>query len=195
MNLTKITKIPQSHHQLKKNNTNISETQLIVLLKAHNKVALNSLYDNYAPALYGVIMRITQSKHHSENILQDTFIKIWKNIESYDSTKGRFFTWMLNIARNSAIDFVRSKAYRKNSKTDSIDNQVYTPENLSTETNVQTIGLRKIVEKLDPSLKQIVDLMYFQGYTQREISDQYDIPLGTVKSRIRIAIRELRKLM
>ncbi len=194
MNSTNITKTLQSNHHLE-NNPNISEKQLVALLKAHNKVALNLLYDNYAAALYGVIMRITRSQHHSENILQDTFVKIWKNIEGYDSNKGRFFTWMLNIARNSAIDFVRSKAFRADSRTDSISEQVYTPDILSTETNIQTIGLRKIVERLDPTLKQIIDLVYFQGYTQREIADQFDIPLGTVKSRVRIAIRELRKLM
>ncbi|MEZ4884236.1 MAG: sigma-70 family RNA polymerase sigma factor [Chitinophagales bacterium] len=180
---------------MKTNSPKISEEQLVALLKLHNKVALNLLYDSYAAALYGVIMRITQSKHHAENILQDTFIKIWKNIDSYDASKGRFFTWMLNIARNASIDFVRSKAYRKNSKTDSIDDQVYTPNELSTETNVHAIGLQSIVEKLNPDLKQIIDLVYFQGFTQREIADQFDIPLGTVKSRVRIAIRELRKLM
>ena len=121
MNSTFTAKPLQSFNHLKNDNTNISEEQLVSLLKAHNKVALNLLYDNYAAALYGVIMRITKSQHHAENILQDTFIKIWKSIDSYDSNKGRFFTWMLNIARNSAIDFVRSKAYRKNTRTDSID--------------------------------------------------------------------------
>ncbi|MFK7905523.1 MAG: RNA polymerase sigma factor [Chitinophagales bacterium] len=180
---------------MKDNSPKISEEQLVTLLKAHNKVAMGMLYDNYAAALYGIIMRITQSKHHSENILQDSFVKIWKNIQSYDASKGRLFTWMLNIARNTAIDFTRSKGFRKTSKTDSIDTQVYTPDNLSTETNVQSIGLQDIVAKLDPNLKQIIDLVYFQGYTQKEIAEEFDIPLGTVKSRVRIAVRELRKLM
>ncbi len=189
--LTDIT-IPLS---LKDNSPKISEEQLVTLLKAHNKLAMGMLYDNYAAALYGIIMRITQSKHHSENILQDVFIKIWKNIQSYDASKGRLFTWMLNIARNTAIDFTRSKGFRKTSKTDSIDTQTYTPDYLSTETNVQAIGLQEIVGKLDPNLKQIIDLVYFQGYTQKEIAEEFDIPLGTVKSRVRIAVRELRKLM
>lgn len=180
---------------LKNNSLKISEQQLIVLLKEHNKVAMGMLYDNYAAALYGIIMRITQSKHHSENILQDSFIKIWKNIHRYDASKGRLFTWMLNIARNTAIDFTRSKGFRKTSKTDSIDTQVYTPENLSIETKIQSIGLQDIIAKLNPNLKQIIDLVYFEGYTQKEIAEEFDIPLGTVKSRVRIAVRELRKLM
>jgi len=180
---------------LNNNNLNISEEQLIALLKSRNSVAMGLLYDNYSAALYGVIFRIIQSEHFSENILQDTFIKIWKNIASYDKSKGRLFTWMLNIARNSAIDFTRSKAYRNNTKTDSIHIETQTPNKLSTETNVQTMGLQNIIKSLDPKLKQVIDLIYFEGYTQREVAKEFDIPLGTVKSRVRIAVRELRKLM
>lgn len=153
------------------------------------------LYDNYGAALYGVILRIVQSEHHAENVLQDSFVKIWKNIQSYDASKGRFFTWMLNIARNSAIDLIRSKAFRNSGQTDSLSNQLYNPSKLTTETNIQTMDLENIVNKLNPELKQIIDLAYFKGYTQREIAKEFDIPLGTVKSRVRIAIRELRKLM
>lgn len=97
--------------------TNYSEEELIVLLKEKNETGFHHLYDNYSGALYGVIFRIVQSKEYTEEIIQDVFVKVWNSIHQYDQQKGRFYTWMINIARNTAIDYLKSKGFQNELKT------------------------------------------------------------------------------
>ena len=128
----------------------------------------------------------------AEEILQETFVKIWLNAGSYDETKGKLYTWMLNIARNHAIDKLRSKttADRKDLKKDKefVEKHGTQPEQFT-----DGIGLRKLIDHLEEDQKVVIDLLYFQGFTQVEAAEQLNIPLGTVKSRVRIAIHKLRK--
>ena len=136
----------------------------------------------------------------AEDVLQEVFVKIWNNFSNYDSLKGRLFTWMLNITRNLTIDTIRSKGYRKQSKIQNSGNSVNNPvENISSNTNTaesfDALGIRKHLTLLKDDQKQIIDLAYFGGFTQDEISKQLNIPLGTVKTRMRSAIIELRKIL
>ncbi|HVG12982.1 MAG TPA: sigma-70 family RNA polymerase sigma factor, partial [Flavisolibacter sp.] len=89
------------------------EGELIALLKNKDEQAFSYLYDNYAGALYGVVKQIVTDLEVGNDVLQEVFVSIWKKIDSYDATKGRLFTWMLNIARNAAIDKTRSKNYQQ----------------------------------------------------------------------------------
>lgn len=93
-----------------------SEEELIQLLKTGDESAFSYLYDHYSGALFGVIFKIIGDQPLAEDILQEAFVKIWNNFSSYDSSKGRLFTWMLNITRNLTIDTLRSKSYKKQSK-------------------------------------------------------------------------------
>ncbi|MES2837043.1 MAG: sigma-70 family RNA polymerase sigma factor [Bacteroidota bacterium] len=172
----------------------VSEDDLIALLKSKQANAMSILYDNYSTALFGVINRIIENDEAAEDILQETFIKIWKNFDQFDVSKGKLFTWMLNIARNLAIDATRSKNFSNTSKNQSIENIVHVvdKEN-SASTNTETIGLKKLVDGLDDEHQRIIDLMYFGGYSQSEVAKKLDIPLGTVKTRARNAILTLRK--
>jgi RNA polymerase sigma-70 factor, ECF subfamily len=132
----------------------------------------------------------------SEDILQEAFVKIWNNFEQYDSSKGRLFTWMINITRNLTIDTLRSKSYKKSQKISSDEFIVSNvADKNSSITKFDTLGLQKEVQKLKADQKIIIDLAYFNGYTQEEISKEMQIPLGTVKTRMRSAISELRKLL
>jgi len=89
------------------------ESELVRLLRQRQEPAFNYLYDHYAGALYSVIISIVPDRELGNDLLQEVFVKIWRQIESYDSTKGRLFTWMLNIARNASIDAVRSKNFQQ----------------------------------------------------------------------------------
>ena len=151
------------------------------------------LYDRYSEVLYGIALKIVQSEEIASDVLQESFVKIWQNGPKYESKKGTLFTWMLNITRNTAIDKTRSSAFKSRKKIQDLDNSVYNNKQLSEELNPEHIGLREIVEKLDEKYRNVIDLLYFQGFTQQEVMEELDIPLGTVKSRARIAIRELRK--
>lgn len=176
-------------------NTSItfSETELIALLQSKDEQAFNYLYDNYSGALYGVIWKVLSIEELANDILQEVFVKIWKNIGQYDSSKGRLYTWMLNIARNMAIDTLRSKRYQQDQKTSDIDNSININDSRrSSVHNTDTLGLQKSVMNLKPEFRTLIDLAYFQGYTQEEISKSLGIPLGTVKTRLRNAILELK---
>jgi RNA polymerase sigma-70 factor (ECF subfamily) len=165
------------------------------MLKSKDEKAFNYLYDNYSGALYGVILKVLDKEELANDLLQEVFVKIWRSIEQYDSSKGRLYTWMLNIARNSAIDVLRSKSFQQEQKTIDIENSVYLNESRrNTENNTDTLGLKKSVMNLKPEFRILIDLAYFQGFTQEEISKTLQIPLGTVKTRMRNAILELKSV-
>lgn len=171
--------------------TKIEEDDLIQLLVNREKRGIEILYDNYSSALYGVIIRIVRNDEVAEDVLQETFLKIWNNFSQYDSVKGRLFTWMVNICRNLSIDKVRSKEFVNQNKNQSIDNAVSISDQ-KTSYDPDLIGVRDIVKKLEPEYKQIIDLLFFEGYSQSEAAEKLNIPLGTVKTRSRAAIQRLR---
>lgn len=174
----------------------IDEPQLVSLLQRKERTALAYLYDHYSPALYGVIHRIVGKEKVAEEVLQDTFVKIWDKIDTYDPDKGRLFTWMLNISRNLAIDRLRSKEFSYTNKTDRLDSTISSvgPE-LYVEQKMKDHGLINLLGQLSPEQQMIVDLVYFKGYTHSEVAKEYDVPLGTVKTRLRSSLIKLRKLL
>ena len=176
--------------------TQYSEEQLIVLLKEKNENGFHYLYDHYSGALYGVILRIVQSKDYTEEIIQDVFVKIWNSIHQYDASKGRFYTWMINIARNTAIDYLKSKSFRNELKNQPLPDFVYNSAELSTTNDTSDfIGFNNVLESLETDKKELIDLAYYQGYTQNEISEKLKIPLGTVKTKMRNALMKLKDLL
>jgi RNA polymerase sigma-70 factor (ECF subfamily) len=173
-----------------------SEDELVSLLQNKDVVAFSYLYDNYSAALFGIIYKMVENKELAEDILQEVFVKIWNNFSNYNSSKGRLFTWMLNITRNLVIDTLRSKSYKKQVKIQGYENSVDNfIENSSGTGQFDSLGIRRHLTRLKDDQKQIIDLAYFSGFTQEEIAKQLSIPLGTVKTRMRTAIMELRKIL
>jgi RNA polymerase sigma-70 factor (ECF subfamily) len=157
-------------------------------------MAFSYLYDNYSGSLYTVISQIVTDMEAANDVLQEVFINIWKKIESYDPTKGRLFTWMLNIARHASIDTVRSKSYQNSMRNTAVPGNDETLAGVAN-FNVDNIGLKKILHRLKPEHRVLIDLAYFKGYTHEEIADIENIPLGTVKTRIRNALLQLREYL
>jgi RNA polymerase sigma-70 factor (ECF subfamily) len=173
-----------------------SEEALVVALQRRDRSALEYLYDHYSGALLGVITRIIKKEELAEEILQDVFLKIWDRIDTYDAAKGKLFTWMLNIARNQAIDKTRSKEFTKGKKTDDIENIVSKVDKREfTELKVEGIGLQEVLQNLPEEQRFVIDHHYLKGYTQAEMSEEFNLPLGTVKTRMRLAMKELRNLL
>lgn len=157
---------------------------------------MEELYDRYGPALYGVALRIVKRQVFAEEVVQDAFLKVWKNIDRYQPEKGRFFTWLYNITRNEAIDKRRSKEKRQVDKTKTIDATVYKIETgIYTETKVEDIGIKQLLNALDDDTKAVMDLVYFQGYTHQEVAEHTGKPLGTVKTKVRRALIKLRSVL
>ena len=171
-----------------------TEQELVMMLKGRDNQSFSYLYTNYSSALYTVILQIVPDEELASDVLQEVFINVWRKIDSYDQSKGRLFTWMLNIARNAAIDFLRSKAYQNSKKNQELPDTFHT--NIAsqiTQMNVDNIGLKKTLEKLKVESRVLIDLAYFKGYTHEEIAEIEKIPLGTVKTRIRTALIQLRE--
>jgi RNA polymerase sigma factor (sigma-70 family) len=170
--------------------------QLINAMQAGDESAFTKLYGMYSEALFGIIYSIVGDTEMAEEALQDAFVKIWNNSSSYAPGKGRFFTWVLNIARNTAIDKTRSKAFknsRKNLSTSNFVDILSSSDNLNKKTNA--IGIKKYVDALKPACIKIIDLLFFKGYTQADAAKELDIPLGTLKTRNRNCIKELRTIV
>jgi RNA polymerase sigma-70 factor (ECF subfamily) len=171
-----------------------TENTLIILLKSKDEKGFTILYDSYSAALYGVVLKIVRSEEMAKDVLQDSFVKIWKHIDAYDACKGRLFTWILNIARNTAIDKTRSSEFKRTSQSYSIENKLsLINKSFNTLTQVEFIGIREQVNKLKPACQSIIDLIYFKGYTQAEVAEELHIPLGTVKTRVKTAVNQLRE--
>jgi RNA polymerase sigma factor (sigma-70 family) len=174
--------------------TKYSESELVLLLKQRQQSAFSYLYDNYSGALLSVIVGVVADTELANDVLQEVFIKIWRQIESYDDTKGRLFTWMLNVARNASIDTVRSKGYQNSKQNRELTEATYDAGG-TTQIQTDQMGLRKVVHQLKEEYKVLVELAYFQGFTQDEISKILNIPLGTIKTRLRTALIQLRTVI
>lgn len=171
-----------------------TEPELVQLLRQRGQAVFNYLYDNYSGALHAIILNIVNEEELASDVLQEVFVKIWKQIDSYDSSKGRLFTWMLNIARNASIDTIRSKSYQNSRQNRELTEDMYAMAG-SSQSKTDQIGLRKMVHNLKEEYKVLVELSYFQGYTQDEISKMLNVPLGTVKTRLRTALIQLREII
>lgn len=170
------------------------EKERVRHLLAGDDDAFAALYDDYAGLIFGVILRIVADKAEAENLLQDCFVKIWRNMATFDPEKGRLATWMINIARNTAIDFTRSKYFAQKRQNQNLEKIVSTGmDPVVAPVPVDIVGLRQLVSKLSPICRDVIEWMYFDGYTQQEIADRFNIPLGTVKTRTRLALKELKK--
>ncbi len=171
----------------------MSQEELIPLLLRKEQRGFTIMYDMYSKSLFAVIANLIKETEEAEDVLQEAFVKIWKNIESYNESKGRLYTWMLNIARNAAIDKLRSKGYNNSQKNLSSDNFVHLLDDSNKLINrIDTIGIQEFVKKLKPKCIQLIELLFFQGYTQQEASEELEIPLGTVKTQNRSCINDLR---
>ncbi|MBL7999461.1 MAG: sigma-70 family RNA polymerase sigma factor [Candidatus Kapabacteria bacterium] len=174
----------------------LSEPDLVQMMQSGNEAALEYIYDNYSAALYGVLLRILKGDSGAaEDVLQDAYTKIWLNRASYDSAKATLFTWMLTIARNLGIDKLRSAEFRDRTMNQAADTTVGIDNINPVHPNyAESIDLRELVGSLPREQYMIIDLMYFQGYSQSEIAEDFGIPLGTVKSRARLALITLRDI-
>ncbi|MBC2845728.1 RNA polymerase sigma factor [Winogradskyella flava] len=169
---------------------------LVKRFQNKDQVAFETLYQMYSASMHGVIYNIVKDPDISQELMQDVFIKAWQKAESYSPQKGRFFTWLINIARNAAIDKTRSKAYRQSRQNLDADNFVdiiSSHDNLDSSTDA--IGIKKFVTNLGQKCKDVIELLYFKGFTQKEASEELNMPIGTIKTRNRNCIQQLRDMV
>lgn len=162
---------------------------LIIKLQSRDESALGLIYDKYSSALYGVIIRMCKDEDAAKNLLQDTFMTIWEKSESYDFDKGRFYTWAYRIAKNKTLNFLR--------KTDLLiqveDLSVYTNRTEEVTDKLDDLKLKGTIKRLDAHHQRAIELVYFNGLTHREAHEEMDVPLGTFKSYIKQALKQLQQ--
>ncbi len=168
------------------------ESHIIQLLHERDKRAISLLYDHYADTLFGVALKVTNDEELAKDVLQESMVKVWHKSTSYDANKARLFTWLFRITRNTAIDKLRSLKNKSEkeiqlevSSVYSIGENTYQPEHLDVKNHVNS---------LEEKYQVVIDALFFQGMTQQEASEALDVPLGTIKSRLKIGLRELRKI-
>ncbi|WP_299683859.1 sigma-70 family RNA polymerase sigma factor [uncultured Dokdonia sp.] len=168
------------------------EQHIVELLKAQDERAIGLLYDHYADALFGVAIKVTKDEVLAQDVLQESFVKIWKNAHKYDASKARLFTWLFRVVQNTAIDAVRSRQRKTTKEIQIEESNVYSIP--STKFAIEHLDIASHANGLEDKYRVVIDALFFQGMTQQEASDELNIPLGTVKSRLKIGLRELRKL-
>jgi len=166
----------------------LDDIEIIGRLSKKDKDALYLLYDKYSGALYGVILRMCRNQVLAEDLLQETFIKIWQKIDSYDASKGKFYTWSYRIAKNVTLNSLRKQDVLIQSE----QLGVYTNKTESVP-EIDLYGLNGALSQLEPHHQEAISLVYFRGYTHREAYKEMGVPLGTFKSYIRQALQLLRE--
>jgi len=170
--------------------------QLVQGFQKKDPAAFEKLHGMYSENICGVINTIVKNDAIAQEICQDVFVKAWNKADKYNSSKGRFFTWMMNIARNAAIDELRSKSHKNQKMNLPADYFVgIADDSDNSDFSVDKKQLKRLIMNLKKKCIQIIDLLYFKGYTQKEASEELDIPLGSVKTRNRSCISQLRENM
>lgn len=172
------------------------EDRIVQLMQKGDKQFLDLLYQKYGGIMLKIVMSITQSREAAEDVIQDGLVKIWKNAHTYDPSKAKLLTWVVQIAKNTALDLVRSKAMKKANVTDTMADRPDASNYGTVSQNEDSIGIRETIDKnIEPRDKAILELLYFQGYTQKEVAQELEMPVGSVKTRVRITVNRLRTLL
>jgi RNA polymerase sigma-70 factor (ECF subfamily) len=157
---------------------------------------MSDLYNRYGRVAYSLIYRIVRNGAAAEDLVQETFLRVWNRVQSFDPEKGALGPWVLTVARNRAIDYLRSIDGRMSAgalELDRLENPVLfsnlTDSALSLD---RTRKLKGAFEKLNPNQRMVIELAYFEGLSQTEMAEQMKQPLGTVKTWVRSALKTLR---
>lgn len=182
----------------RKLNPNLDSEALVKLIQDRSERGFHILYKKYCGALYGVIIKYVRRTDVADDLMQDTFVKIWKHIDAFDPEKGALYTWMLNIARNLAIDYLRSASHRKqilHVEIDSVSNQLdFTNTSEAISNAIEFKDFKNKAMQLESKYAEVIDMIFFFGWTHEQTAELLKLPLGTVKTRSRKGL-ELLKLL
>ena len=163
---------------------------IITLLRARDERGLRLLFEHYGGALNGIIERIVGDQRVAEEVLQDVLVRAWTKVEQYDAAQAGFFAWLMGIARYAALDRVRLRGYREMRKSESFRAPVH--ERGVTTTSTAGLDIAALTEGLEPKYVEVLEKLYFEGHSASSAAEVLDLPIGTVKTRVRKALQLLR---
>lgn len=176
---------------------NLSDEELLALIRNRDQQALAEIYDRYSSLVYGMALKVLQNVAFAQEITQDVFMKLWSKSERFDSSKGKFTSWLLTVTRNASIDRIR-REQKHNPEAlfadfgDRLRDEISSPHLISA--LERTILINSMLKRLPPEQRQVIELAFFRGCTQQEIANRLGIPLGTVKTRMRLGMAKLREM-
>ena len=171
------------------------DSELALRVAAGDRAAFLALYDRYAGRVYGLCLRMLQEPAAAEEASQETFLKLWARAGQFDPRHGALVSWLLTIARRSALDRIRREARRPQLQAaDSDDRLSQIPDPSSESEEARWGSLRLALQELPGEQRSVIELAYYHGMSHRDIAEFLDIPLGTVKTRIRLGMKRLRRL-
>lgn len=171
------------------------DVKLLKAIAARDEAALAQLYDRYRVILFGLLMRILSNREEAEDVLQEVFLQVWRKAEDFDENRGRPFTWLVTLARSRGIDRLRTLAARDRVVEAGAKEVVEAISDAATDAfkSEQRGLVNKALAQLPDEQKRPLMLAYFDGLTQSEIATRLDAPLGTVKTRMRTGMMNLRE--
>ncbi|MBI4546497.1 MAG: RNA polymerase sigma-70 factor [Ignavibacteriae bacterium] len=179
----------------------VDDEDLLQRIARADESALSQLYDRYGQLLYSLGMRILRSTTDAEDVVQEVFLQVWNKAESYQKDKGSVYTWLITMMRNRAIDRLRSKGFKQHIQSVDVNKAILFSEAESSNPHasaVQTEHQQLVInalKQLPEDHRRIFELAYYEGFSQSEIADQLNIPLGTVKSRMRRGLQLMRIML
>lgn len=172
----------------------LTDMQLLQRISQRDEDALLKLHERYANLVFSIALRVVNDNQTAEEITQDTFMRIWNRALSYDPQKGKFITWLLTMTRHIAIDAIRSRTRREPRA-----GMLYMDEDPTLWENILSDGsndlrrtLEGVLRNLPADQSELIEMAYFYGLSHSEIAEERNIPLGTVKTRIRLGMQKLR---
>ena len=165
-------------------------------IEGGDRSAFAAIYDRHSRRVFGISFSSLRNSQLAEEVTQDVFLRVWERCSLYDSTKSKFTTWLVSVTRNRVVDEAR-KQNRINSRNESEEllNFIQTDETVTESISVSNIeweSVTRVLVSLPNEQRQVIELGYLQGLTHREISEKLEIPSGTVKTRMRLALQKLR---
>ncbi len=167
------------------------DESIILLIRNGDPQGLSDLYNKYGDPIFGIILRTVRDKQIAEEIMQETMLKVWDKIHLYEESKSSLFTWLNSVARNTALDKIRLKSFQKQNQLDHFDPKKH-DKNINENLNA-AIDVKSLISKLEEKYRIILDKLFLEGYSQSEVARELNIPIGTVKTRLRTAVKKLRK--
>src|SRR5580704_13530939 len=171
------------------------DPELVARLQRRDPQALAELYDRYGRLVYSLIVRVVRDGAIAEDLVQETFLRVWNRVHGFDGDKGSIGPWLLAVARNRAIDYLRSSSGRERNAVEFEETDhpaLYTDMERDILSSDNARVLKGALNKLSPNLRQVIELAYFEGLTQTEMAERMGQPLGTVKTWVRAALKSLR---
>jgi RNA polymerase sigma-70 factor (ECF subfamily) len=171
------------------------DTHLVARMQQRDPRALAELYDRYGRVAYSLILRVVRDSGIAEDLVQETFLRVWNRIHGFDGQKGSIGPWLLAVARNRAIDYLRSTGGRERNAVEYEESghpSLYCDMEKDILSSDKARVVKSAIQKLSPNQRQVIELAYFEGLSQTEMAERMGQPLGTVKTWVRTALKNLR---